>query len=289
MVAEARERVLRSGLYESVIEVVGTEYAVPETINDQSNFSGNQDQEFHSEQSVQYSIQPPVLQRVSKNNEQSNRLSMGRFPSTVIPAFHSLPPESSSHREVVIPKYVPRSIAFIQHDAAASMTKVPVTSLSVPVAKGAQTAKDRAMDVAPASRPMRGNYDHSHSSSVGRDSLILYMNKFPAAMKEDRRHMQKALSAQTTSKKKLRSSKAIQHPDLMGGMRLPYVETLESSNFQSSETSTGRPLISPTKQKSKSDGSMLMHLCVAINVILFSALSGIVFAYFLHVRAIKKM
>ncbi|CAN7938123.1 unnamed protein product [Ixodes hexagonus] len=36
------------------------------------------------------------------------------------------------------------------------------------------------------------------------------------------------------------------------------------------------------KRPRRTEGSLLMHLCVAVNVILFSALSGIVFAYFLH-------
>lgn len=43
-----------------------------------------------------------------------------------------------------------------------------------------------------------------------------------------------------------------------------------------------RQALPATKSIQKTESSMLMHVCVAVNLILFSALAGIMFAYFLH-------
>ncbi|CAN8002861.1 unnamed protein product [Ixodes pacificus] len=51
--------------------------------------------------------------------------------------------------------------------------------------------------------------------------------------------------------------------------------------FPPRSSSMFKPSSSTGKRSGKTEGSLMMHLCVALNVILFSALTGIVFAYFL--------
>lgn len=138
---------------------------------------------------------------------------------------------------------------------------------------------------APTSRFTRPIYEASDSLELMEGDPRLAEN-FILPMKESLVYLQKPVSVQTSPKPL--SCKAIQHPALAKDLKIDFPATLESSNFQVSKTSTGRPLLSPVKRKSKSDSSILMHMCVAINVILFSALSGIVFAYFLNMNQAKK-
>lgn len=281
---------LDSRMPESVTETQEAEYALPAQTSQRGsevrrNPGVDNNDEFHSEQifSSLGSRQPSVIQRISQNIENAKRVSVGHFQSGINQTSHLLPRRLSSQEEAIIPKFTPHSAAFIRHEAA-SVTRVPATSVSVPVAKGVRAAKEHSTDVSSVSRLTR-----QFSAVPMRNSLVYHVDKFPAPIRESRRHLQNTSSAQTSSKKKSRSTKAIQYPDQTGCMKLAFPEgELDSSNFQLSEASTGRPLIPPSKEKTKTDSSMLMHLCVAINVILFSALSGIVFAYFLHMGTIRK-
>lgn len=236
---------------------------------------------FHSRESRR----PSGIERVGQNMESNRRMSSGHLQSSIkqTPYLPSRP--SLSQEEAVVPKLTPHSVALIQHGAA-PLVRVPVTSLSVPVAKGAQAPKEYSADFLSVSRLTRPT-----AAAPTSQSLVRCMDSLPQPIRENRGHLKEASSAQTSPKKKSRSSKAIQHPDLMEYVKLPTPEGAhDSSNFQSSEGSSGRPHTQPSKGRAaKADGSMLMHLCIAINVILFSALSGIVFAYFLHMGTIRKV
>ncbi|XP_065288689.1 histone H3.v1-like [Dermacentor albipictus] len=288
--AEEQEQMSNSRMRESVTETQEVEYALPAQRSqrdneDRRNPGEDNNGEFHSEQIFNSlgSSKPSVIQHSSQNTEKTKHVSVGGFQSGVNQTSHLPPRRSSSQEDAIVPKFTPHSAAFIRHEAAA-VARVPVTSVSVPVAKGVRAAKEHSTDLSSVSRLTR-----PISAAPMRNSLAYQADKFPPSIRESRRHLQSASSAQTSSKKKLRSTKVIQYPDQTGCMKLAFPGgELDFSNFQSSEASTGRPLIPPSKDKTKTDSSMLMHLCVAINVILFSALSGIVFAYFLHMGTIRK-
>lgn len=269
---------------EPVIEAHEADYALPthtwqQASEDARNPAANGEM-FNSQESRQ----PSVIQRLSQNIENNKRVSAGHFQQGIEQTSHLPSRHSLSQEEAVVPKLTLHSAALICPEVK-SAVRVPVMSVSVPIAKGARAARENSMDISSVSRLTR-----QISGAPVRESLVYSMETFSQPIRESRRHLQKASSAQTSPRKKSRSSKAIQYPDQAGGIKLPFPEgELDSSNFQSSDRSTGRPRIQSSKDRAKTDGSMLMHLCVAINVILFSALSGIVFAYFLHMGTIKRM
>lgn len=279
---------LESMIRESVIKT--SEYALPAHISQRGSEGARNPEvdndDFHSQRTFnsQESRLPSVIQHFSQNMENNNRVSSGRFQSVIkqtsyLPSRHSL-----SQEEAVTPKLNPHSDALIRHGVA-PVVRVPVTSVSVPVAKGARATKEFSTDVSSVSRLTRPTAAAPMSAS-----FVHSVDTYAQPIRESRRHLQKPTSTQTSPKRKSRSSKAIQHPDQTEYIKLPLPEgALDSSNFQSSEGSSGRPRMNPSKDRAKTDGSMLMHLCVAINVILFSALSGIVFAYFLHMGTIRKV
>ncbi|CAN8026739.1 unnamed protein product [Ixodes persulcatus] len=71
---------------------------------------------------------------------------------------------------------------------------------------------------------------------------------------------------------------------------LPYghPSTNTGEVFPPRSSSMFKPSSSTAKRSRKTEDSLIMHLCVALNVILFSALTGIVFAYFLKFASASK-
>ncbi|KAH7969529.1 hypothetical protein HPB52_019305 [Rhipicephalus sanguineus] len=272
--AEDQEQMIESMIRESFIKT--SEYALPVHIS-QRGSEGERNPEvdndgFHSQRTInsQESRLPSVIQHFSQNMENNNRVSSGRFQSVIkqtsyLPSRHSL-----SHEEAVTPKLNPHSDALIRHGVA-QVVRVPVTSVSVPVAKGARATKEYSMDVSSVSRLTRPTAAAPMSAS-----FVHSVDTYAQPIRESRRHLQKPTSTQTSTKRKSRSSKAIQHPDQTEYIKLPLPEgALDSSNFQSSEGSSGRPRMNPSKDRAKTDGSMLMHLCVAINLLSRSTAIGL--------------
>lgn len=285
--AEVDAQILGLRIYESITRAFGAEEAQPQ---DSSNLIDPPDihkkSDLRSDKALggKESKQPSARQQLSRSHGRSKPISLGRLSSALAENADLMPPVSSSLKEVTMPKFAPRSIGIIQHEAP-PMTRAPITSISMPETKGTRATMENPMCGTPSSRFTRPDYIASNSSELMEEGPRLVRSVLPP-VKESMAYLQKPASVQTSPKP--RSCKAIQHPALASDLKITYPAALESSNFQSSETSTGRPLLSPVKRKSKSDSSILMHMCVAINVILFSALSGIVFAYFLNMNQAKR-
>ncbi|KAL1427523.1 hypothetical protein MTO96_017231 [Rhipicephalus appendiculatus] len=105
--------------------------------------------------------------------ECSKRVSSGRFQSAIkqtsyLPSRHSL-----SQDDAVVPKLIPHSGALTGHEAA-PVVRVPVTSVSVPVAKGARAPKEYSTDISSVSRLTR-----PMAAAPVSESLVHCMDTFP--------------------------------------------------------------------------------------------------------------
>lgn len=215
----------------------------------------------------------------SQNHGRRKPISLGRLSSALTQGVDPMPPLSSSLNDVLTSKFAARTMGIIQRKAS-PITRAPIISISMPETKGTRAKMENPVCGAPTSRCTRPDHIASNSFEMMEEGPVMARNFLPP-MQEGMACSQKPVSVQTSPKP--RTCKAIQHPALA-----TFPAMLESPNFQTSKTSTGQPLLSPVKRRSKSDSSILMHMCVAINVILFSALSGIVFAYFLNMNQAKK-